>query len=70
MQTNNFASFLNGYEMWSIALREEHKLQEFEKKTLRKIFEPNKDEIPKVIAEWLALLLQLAIFYAFFVQFA
>ena len=42
-----FASY--GCETWSLTLREEHRLRVFEKKVLRKIFGPKRDE---VIGEW------------------
>jgi len=31
--------------MWSLTFREEHKLQMFENRGLRKIFRPKKDEV-------------------------
>jgi hypothetical protein len=37
-----------GYETWSPALREEHRLRVFENKVLRRIFVPNRDEKKKV----------------------
>ena len=36
-------------ETWSLTLREEHRLREFENKVLRKIFEAKRDEIT---GEW------------------
>jgi hypothetical protein len=44
MQSNHFAIVLCGFEGWSLTLREEHKLQVFENKILKKIFRPKKDE--------------------------
>jgi hypothetical protein len=40
---------LYGCEIWSLALSEEHRLRVFEKKVLRRIFGPKKDE---VTGEW------------------
>jgi hypothetical protein len=40
---------LYGCETWSLALREEHRLRIFEKRVLRKIFGPKRDE---VTGEW------------------
>jgi hypothetical protein len=40
---------LYGCETWSITLREEHRLRVFEKKVLRRIFAPKRDE---VTGEW------------------
>ena len=37
--------FLYGCETWSLTLREERKLREFENKVLRRIFGPRRDEI-------------------------
>jgi len=34
--------------MWSLTFREEHKLQVFEIKVLRKIFGPKKDDISRL----------------------
>jgi hypothetical protein len=34
-----------GSETWSLALREEHRLRVFEKRVLRRIFEPKRDEV-------------------------
>jgi hypothetical protein len=36
---------LYGYETWSLTLREEHKLGVFEKKVLKRIFEPKRVEV-------------------------
>jgi hypothetical protein len=36
---------LYGYETWSLALREEHRLRVFENKVLRRIFGPKRDEV-------------------------
>jgi hypothetical protein len=35
-----------GCETWSFALRKEHRLKEFEKRVLRRIFGPKRDEVP------------------------
>jgi hypothetical protein len=35
---------LCGCEVWSLTLREEHKLRVFENRVLRRIFGPNSDE--------------------------
>jgi hypothetical protein len=40
---------LYGCETWSLTLREEHRLREFENRVLRRIFGPKKDE---VTGEW------------------
>jgi hypothetical protein len=40
---------LYGCETWSLTLREEHRLRVFEKKVLRRIFGPKRDE---VTGEW------------------
>jgi hypothetical protein len=40
---------LYGCETWSLTLREEHRLRVFEKRVLRKIFGPKRDE---VTGEW------------------
>jgi len=40
---------LNGYETWSLTLREERKLRVFENKVLRRIFGPRSEE---VTGEW------------------
>jgi hypothetical protein len=32
-------------ETWSLTLREEHRLREFENRALRKIFRPKRDEV-------------------------
>ncbi|KAJ4445700.1 hypothetical protein ANN_12385 [Periplaneta americana] len=40
---------LNGYETWTLTLREEHRLRVFENKLLRKIFGAKRDE---VTGEW------------------
>jgi hypothetical protein len=34
-----------GCETWSLILREEHRLREFENRVLRRIFEPKRDEV-------------------------
>jgi hypothetical protein len=36
---------LYGCETWSLTLREEHRLRVFEKKVLRRIFGPKRDEV-------------------------
>jgi hypothetical protein len=36
---------LYGYETWSLAVREEHKLRVFENRVLRRIFGPKKDGV-------------------------
>jgi hypothetical protein len=36
---------LYGCETWFLALREEHRLREFEKRVLRRIFGPKRDEV-------------------------
>jgi hypothetical protein len=36
---------LYGCEIWSLTLREEHKLRMFENRVLRRIFGPKKDEV-------------------------
>jgi hypothetical protein len=36
---------LYGCEIWLLTLREEHRLRMFENRVLRRIFEPNKDEV-------------------------
>jgi hypothetical protein len=40
---------LNGYETWSLTLREECRLRTFDKRVLRRIFGPKRDEVPR---EW------------------
>jgi hypothetical protein len=40
---------LYGCEIWSLALREEHRLRVFEKRVLRRIFGPKRDEVTR---EW------------------
>jgi hypothetical protein len=40
---------LYGYETWSLTLREEDRLREFENRALRRIFGPKRDE---VTGEW------------------
>jgi flagellar motor switch protein FliM len=37
--------FLFGCETWSLTLREEHRLGEFENRVLRRIFEQKSDEL-------------------------
>jgi hypothetical protein len=36
---------LYGCEIWSLTLREEHRLRVFQKRVLRRIFEPKRDEV-------------------------
>jgi hypothetical protein len=36
---------LYGWETWSLTLREEHRLREFENRVLRRIFGPKRDEV-------------------------
>jgi hypothetical protein len=36
---------LRGCETWSVALREEHRLRVFDKRVLRKILGPKRDEV-------------------------
>jgi hypothetical protein len=36
---------LYGCETWSLTVREEHKLREFENRVLRRIFGPKRDEV-------------------------
>jgi hypothetical protein len=36
---------LYGCEMWSLTLREEHRLRVFENRVLRRIFGPKRDEV-------------------------
>jgi hypothetical protein len=36
---------LNGFETWSLTLREEHRLRVFENRVLRRIFGPKRDEV-------------------------
>jgi hypothetical protein len=40
---------LYGCETWSLTLREEHRLRVFEKRVLRRIFGPKRDEVTR---EW------------------
>jgi hypothetical protein len=40
---------LYGCEIWSLTLREEHRLRVFENRVLRRIFRPKRDE---VMGEW------------------
>jgi hypothetical protein len=40
-----FPVVLNGFETWSLTLREEHRLRVFENRVLRRIFEPERDEV-------------------------
>jgi hypothetical protein len=43
---------LYGHETWSLTLREEHRLRVFEKRVLRRIFGPKRDE---VTGDWMKL---------------
>jgi hypothetical protein len=36
---------LSGCEIWSLTLREEHRLRVFENRVLRRIFGPKRDEV-------------------------
>jgi hypothetical protein len=36
---------LYGFEIWSLTLREEHRLKVFENRVLRRIFEPKRNEV-------------------------
>jgi len=40
---------LYGCEMWSLTLREEHRLRVFKNRVLRRIFGPKRDEVTR---EW------------------
>jgi hypothetical protein len=40
---------LYGCKTWSLILREDHRLRVFEKRVLRRIFEPKRDEVTR---EW------------------
>jgi hypothetical protein len=40
-----FTVVLYGCETWSLTLREEHRLRVFEKRVLRRIFGPTRDEV-------------------------
>jgi hypothetical protein len=44
-----FPVVLYGCEIWSLTLREEHRLRDFENRVLRRIFGPKRDE---VTGEW------------------
>jgi len=44
-RTTILSVVLYGCEIWSLALREEHRLTVFENRVLRRIFEPKRDEI-------------------------
>jgi hypothetical protein len=43
---------LNGWETWSIILREEHRLTVFQNRVLRRIFGPKSDEVK---GDWMKL---------------
>jgi hypothetical protein len=49
VQTIILPVILYGCEIWSLALREEHRLRVFENRVLRRIFRPKRDE---VTGEW------------------
>jgi hypothetical protein len=49
MEDHNSSSFLYGYETWSLALREEHRMRVFENRVLRRIFGSKRDEVNE---EW------------------
>ena len=49
IQNSNSAVVLNGYETWSLALREERRLRVFENRVLRRLFGPTRGEVPR---EW------------------
>jgi hypothetical protein len=49
IHTNNLACCFYGCETWSLTLREECRLTDFENRVLRRIFGPKRDE---VTAEW------------------
>ena len=49
----NIIFFYRGCETWSLKLRKESRLRVFEKRLLRRIFGPKRDE---VIGEWRKLL--------------
>jgi hypothetical protein len=36
---------LHGCEIWSLALRKKHRLEAFEKRLLRRIYGPKRDEV-------------------------
>jgi hypothetical protein len=42
-KTKNLPLLLYGCEIWSLTLREEHRLRVFEKRVLRRIFGPKRD---------------------------
>jgi hypothetical protein len=52
---------LYGCETWSLTLREEHRLRVFEKRMLRRIFGPKRDE---VIGSWRTLHNELEYLYS------
>jgi hypothetical protein len=39
---------LYGCESWSLTLREKHRLKVFEKRVLRRIFDPKRDEVREI----------------------
>jgi hypothetical protein len=43
---------LYGCETWSLTLREEHRLRAFEKRVLRRIFGPKRDEVTGEWRKW------------------
>jgi hypothetical protein len=36
---------VSGHRVWSLILREEHRLSEFDNRVLRRIFDPKRDEV-------------------------
>jgi hypothetical protein len=44
-KTTIFPVVLYGCDTWSLTLREVHKLRAFEKRVLRRIFRPKRDEV-------------------------
>jgi len=47
-QHSNFVFFLCGRDIWTLTLREEHRLSMLENSMLRKIFWPRRDEVTGV----------------------
>ena len=45
LQRNVIFSILNGYENWSLTLKEERVPSVFQRKVLRSIFRPKRDEV-------------------------
>jgi hypothetical protein len=48
MQNYNLPVVLYGCETWSLTLREQHRLRVFEKRVLRRIFGPKRDEVMRL----------------------